>query len=312
MNNMTLPMNNMTLPMNTMTKTILFIVAAVGLSACSGGHDYDATGIFEATTVTVSAETSGRILSLDISEGDSIRAGQQVGAIDTALLVLRYKQIESRQTATEQSSPDIAAQASALRTQIAHQHNECERISRMLADGAATQKQSDDAAAQLRMLQGQLEGLLSSLGKNRTSISGNALALQYEKEQVEEQIRRSRIASSAGGTVLLKYAEAGEYAAPGKPLFKMADLGNMYLRSYFTASQLASIRIGQQVTVTADFGGGERYDYPGRIVWIADESEFTPKSIQTADSRANLVYAVKVAVKNDGRLKLGQYGEVRL
>jgi len=114
------------------------------------------------------------------------------------------------------------------------------------------------------------------------------------------------------GTVLVKYAQAGEYATPGRPLFKVADLDEIYLRCYFTASQLASLRIGQDVTVTADFGGDERYDYPGRITWIAEESEFTPKSIQTRDSRANLVYAVKVAVKNDGRLKLGQYGEVTL
>ncbi len=295
-----------------MKKTFFLIATAVGLTACRNGHKYDATGIFEATTVTVAAETSGRILSLDISEGDSVRLGQQVGAVDTALLVLRYKQMESRQTATEISSPDIAAQASAIRAQIAHQRNECNRISHLLSDGAATQKQSDDANAHLRTLQGQLDGLLSSLGKSRTSISGNALALQYEKEQVEEQIKRSRITSPINGTILLKYAEAGDYAAPGKPLFRVANLNEIYLRCYFTTSQLAGIRIGQKVTVTADFGGDERYEYPGRIVWIAEECEFTPKSIQTNDSRANLVYAVKVAVKNDGRLKLGQYGEVRL
>lgn len=220
--------------------------------------------------------------------------------------------MQSQQSATEKSSPDIAAQAAALRSQIAHQQHECDRIARLLADGAATRKQSDDANARLRTLRGQLEGLLSTLDKNRSSITESASALQYQKEQIEEQIRKSIIAAPITGIVLQKYAEQGEYATPGRPLFKMANLDDIYFRSYFTASQLAHIRIGQEVTVIADFGGDEQYEYPGKIVWIAQESEFTPKSIQTQDSRANLVYAVKIAVRNDGRLKLGQYGEVRL
>lgn len=295
-----------------MKKTILSVMAVVALASCTGAPDYDATGIFEATTVTVSSETSGRILSLGIEEGDSVRAGVSVGAVDTTLLVLRRGQIASLQSSAESNSPDIAAQAAALRSQISHQQNECARIARLLADGAATQKQSDDAESALRTLRAQLDALLSTLGKSRTSISDNSVAMQYEKEQIEEQIRKSVIVSPINGTVLAKYAEAGEFATPGRPLFKAADLDGIYLRSYFTASQLAALRIGQEVTVTADFGGDERYEYPGRIVWIAEESEFTPKSIQTRDSRANLVYAVKVAVRNDGRLKLGQYGEVRL
>ena len=241
-----------------------------------------------------------------------MKAGQRVAIIDTTLLVLQYKQLQSRQSSTESSSPDIAAQAASLRSQIAHQQNECDRIARLLADGAATQKQSDDADAALRTLRAQLEGLLSTLGKNRSSISDNAVALQYQKEQIGEQIQKSRISAPITGTVLAKYAEAGEYASPGRPLFKVADLNDIYLRSYFTANQLADLKIGQKVTVIADFGGEEQFEYPGRITWIAQESEFTPKSIQTNDTRANLVYAVKIAVKNDGRLKLGQYGEVRL
>lgn len=295
-----------------MKKTFLLPAITILLASCQSKQEYDATGIFEATTVTVSSETSGKILALDIAEGDSVNIGQNVATIDTALLVLQYKQLRSQQSSTEQSSPDIAAQAAVLRTQIAHQQCECARISRLLTDGAATQKQSDDANAQLNVLRGQLSALLSTLGKNRGSISDNALALQYQKEQIEEQIAKSSIISPITGTVLLKYAEAGEFATPGRPLFKVADLNNIYLRSYFTASQLADIKIGQTVTVIADFGGNEQFEYPGIITWIAQESEFTPKSIQTNDSRANLVYAVKIAVKNDGRLKLGQYGGVRL
>lgn len=294
-------------------KTIIYSAATLLLfTACDNKPDYDATGIFEATTVTVSAETPGKILSFGISEGDSIRAGENIAVIDTTLLMLQQRQIGSQRQSAESASPDIAAQAAALRTQIAHQQHECDRQSRLLADGATTQKQFDDAKAQLAMLNGQLSALLSTLGKNRTSISENAVAIQYQSDQIAEQITKSKINSPLAGIMLVKYAEPGEYATPGKPLCKIADLENIYLRAYFTANQLADIKIGQKVTVIADFGGDEQYEYPGKITWIAEESEFTPKSIQTQDSRANLVYAVKIAVKNDGRLKLGQYGEVRL
>lgn len=295
-----------------MKKIALLSATLLLLASCRNSDNYDATGIFEANTVTVSAETAGRLVSFSLNEGDSLLAGQTVGLVDTTLLALQRKQLLSQQLATEKSSPDIAAQAAALRSQIAHQQNECDRIARLLADGAATQKQSDDANALLRTLRGQLEGLLSTLDKNRSSLTESASALQYQREQIEEQIRKSCLTAPLTGTVLQKYAEQGEYATPGRPLFQMANLDDIYLRSYFTASQLAHIQIGQEVTVIADFGGDEQYEYPGKITWIAQESEFTPKSIQTQDSRANLVYAVKIAVKNDGRLKLGQYGEVRL
>ena len=295
-----------------MKNAYILLASACLLASCSSKPDYDATGIFEATTVTVSAETTGKILSISAEEGDSVTAESRVALIDTTALALQRLQIMTEQQATESSSPDITAQVASLRTQIAHWQNETARQERLLADGATTQKQLDDARTQLRTLRDQLSAQLSTLGKNRSSISDNAIALQYRREQVEDQINRSKIISPISGTVLIKYAEPGEFATPGKPLLKLADLNNIYLRSYFTASQLADLKIGQKVTVVADFGGDERYDYPGTITWIAEESEFTPKSIQTADSRANLVYAVKIAVKNDGRLKLGQYGEVRL
>lgn len=294
-------------------KKIVFLSALFcTLISCQNNKKYDATGIFEATTVTVSSETNGKLISFTVEEGDSVTMGQQVGLVDTTLLSLQQKQLMSQQSAVEKSSPDIAAQVAALRTQIAHQQNECDRIARLLAEGAATMKQSDDANAQLATLHGQLEGLLSTLDKDRSSITESASALQYQREQIEEQIRKSNIVAPITGTILQKYAEQGEYATPGRPLFKMANLDNIYLRSYFTASQLANITIGQEVTVIADFGGDKQYEYHGKIIWIAQESEFTPKSIQTQDTRANLVYAVKIAVSNDGRLKLGQYGEVRL
>ena len=210
------------------------------------------------------------------------------------------------------SRPDVRKQATALREQIAQQQTERRRVENLLKDGAATTKQLDDIDAQLKILQGQLDALLSTLHNNLASIDENSSAIELQIAQIEDRMSKCRIVSPVGGTVLAKYAEAGELAAVGRPLMKVADLGQVYLRAYFTSEQLSSLRLGQQVTVTADFGGDERIDYPGRINWIASESEFTPKSIQTRNSRANLVYAVKIAVKNDGRLKLGLYGEVKL
>lgn len=288
------------------------IVAALTATSCGNGPDYDATGIFEATTVTLSAETSGRIIAVDVAEGDSVDAGTRVALVDTTLLALQRKQMGSQLESAVTSLPDIASQVASLRTQIAHQEHECARLENLLVDGATTRKQVDDAQAALRSLRNELDARLSALGKNRGSISGNAEAIRYQQEQIGEQIARSSIVSPIAGVVLQKYAEAGEFATPGKPLLKVADLDNVYLRCYFTAGQLADVRVGQQVTVIADFGGDKRFEYPGTVSWIADESEFTPKSIQTADTRSNLVYAAKVAVRNDGRLKLGQYGEVRL
>lgn len=287
----------------------LLSLLAVG---CGNRDDFDATGTFEATEVTVSAEANGRILCFDVEEGDSVEAAVPVGAIDTVQLYLQKLQLERQVASARSSRPDVRKQATALREQIAQQQTERRRVENLLKDGAAPTKQLDDIDAQLKILQGQLDALLSTLHNNLASIDENSSAIELQIAQIEDRMSKCRIVSPVGGTVLAKYAEAGELAAVGRPLMKVADLGQVYLRAYFTSEQLSSLRLGQQVTVTADFGGDERIDYPGRITWIASESEFTPKSIQTRNSRANLVYAVKIAVKNDGRLKLGLYGEVKL
>lgn len=282
------------------------------LAACGSEGDFDATGTFEATEVTVSAEVAGRILWFEAEEGDRIEAGKMVGAIDSVQLYLQKLRLERQRASVDSSRPDIAKQAAALREQIARQQIECRRVERLLEDGAATLRQQEDARTRLKVLESELEALLSTLGKSRSSIDENASAIDLEIAQVEDRLAKCRILSPVGGTVLARYAEAGEVTAAGRPLMKVADLEHLFLRAYFTSDQLAELRLGQQVTVTADFGGGNRYDYPGRVVWIAQESEFTPKTIQTRDSRANLVYAVRIAVENDGRLKIGLYGEVRL
>lgn len=293
-------------------KRILYIALAMLAVSCGSQTPYDAQGTFEATEVVVSSEAAGRILRFDVEEGMPVEEGATVGTIDSLQLHLQRKQLAAQLAALVGSRPDIGAQAASLREQIAKQQTERSRVKNMLRDGAATQKQLDDIEAQIRVLESQLTATLSTLGKNTATIDGNAAALEAQIAALDDRIAKCRIASPVGGTVLVKYAEAGELAAVGKPLMKIADLNDIFLRAYFTSDQLGRIKLGDKVRVVADFGGDERYDYEGRIAWIASESEFTPKTIQTRESRANLVYAVKIAVRNDGRLKIGLAGEVVL
>lgn len=295
-----------------MKKIIMGIVAVACLTACSEKSDFDATGTFEAVDVIVSSEASGRILSFDATEGMSVSRGEMLGVVDSVQLHLQRRQLKAQQAALLSSRPDIQKQVTSLREQIAKQRSEQTRVENMLRDGAATTKQLDDIQAQIRILEGQLTAMLSTLNSNSATIESNVEALEAQIALLDDRIEKCRIVSPIDGTVLLKYVEAGELATPGKPLMKIADLNNIYLRAYFTSDQLADIALGDTVTVTADFGGDELIDYTGRIAWISAESEFTPKSIQTKDSRANLVYAVKIYVENDGRIKIGHYGKVTL
>lgn len=293
-------------------KKMIYIAGAVLAVSCGTQAEFDAQGTFEATEVVISAEAMGRILYFDAEEGVVVEAGRVIGAIDSVQLHLQRKQLVAQQSALLSSRPDVKAQVASLKEQIAKQRSELQRIENMLRDGAATTKQRDDIEAQIRVLESQLSASLSTLDKNTATINENAAAIEAQIELLNDRIAKCRIESPISGTVLVKYAEAGELATAGKPLMKVADLDNIYLRAYFTSDQLAQIKLGDEVTVTADFGGDERYDYPGRIAWISSVSEFTPKTIQTRDSRANLVYAVKIAVKSDGRLKIGLQGEVKL
>lgn len=293
-------------------KKVLYIAVSLLAIACSKEAEFDAQGTFEATEVVVSSEATGRILNFDIEEGMAIVANQAVGTIDSLQLHLQRKQLLAQQSALLTSRPDVKKQVASLREQIVKQKSELRRVENMLSDGAATQKQKDDIEAQIKILEGQLEATLSTLSKNTSTINDNSVALEAQIAALDDRISKCSILSPVGGTVLVKYAEAGELASVGKSLMKIADLKNIYLRAYFTSDQLANIKLGDEVKVVADFGGEERYDYTGRVAWISSESEFTPKTIQTKDSRANLVYAVKIAVENDGRLKIGLAGEVIL
>lgn len=295
-----------------MKKGLLFLAALLLLAGCSKKQDFDATGTFEATEVTVSAVASGKVLTLNVEEGQKVKASDCLGVIDTMQLYLQRGQLVQQQRALLQGKPNAGKQVSSLREQIEKQEREVARVERLLNSNVATQKNLDDAQTQLTVLRNQLDAALSTLSTSNASIDGNAAAMEWQIKQIDNGLQNSRIASPIDGTVLVKYVEQGEMAAAGRPIMKVADLDNMYLRAYFTSDQLSKVKIGQKVTVIADFGGDEQYEYEGTVSWISAESEFTPKSIQTRNSRANLVYATKIAVKNDGRLKIGLYGEVKL
>ena len=295
-----------------MKRTILYAAVLLLLVSCGDKQDYDATGTFEATEITVSAEATGKLLSMNAEEGSAVSEGQVLGVIDTTTLVLQREVIRKQQAAMLATRPDVQKQVASLREQISKQETELARLQRMEAGGAATSKQVDDVATQLRVLRSQLDATLSTLNASVNSANNNAAALEVQMQLLDDQIRRCSVTAPSAGTILVRYAEAGEMAVTGKPLLRMADLEHMYLRAYFTSEQLAHIQLGQTVTIIADFGGDEQIKYEGTICWISAESEFTPKGIQTRNSRANLVYATKIAVKNDGKLKIGLYGEVKL
>ena len=292
-------------------KKFAFIFLSVALAACSSGSsDYDATGMFEATEVIVSAEQNGRLLSFTVEEGDRLQAGSQVGLIDTVQLQLRALQLGATKDVYATQRPDIETQIADTRQ--AKAEAEQRRYEALVKDNAANRKMLDDAVSNVRVLRRRLAAQQSSLGKSTSSLNSQMTATEIQRREVIDQLRKCHVVSPISGTVLEKYAEQGEYATTGKPLFKIADVVDMKLRAYVTASQLNSIKIGQKVRVYADEGEDKRREYQGVITWISDKAEFTPKTIQTRDERSNLVYAVKISVRNtDGLIKIGMYGDVR-
>ncbi len=291
----------------------LFIIPLIALiAACSSGNkDYDATGMFEATEVTVSAEESGRLVQFDVTEGDSLQMGQQVGLIDTIQLALRARQLGATRESYASQRPDIQKQIAATKQELSKAELEVSRYEKLVSQDAANRKQLDDAESQVKVLKRQLDAQLSSLQDNTESLNNQMSATDIQRLQVLDQLDKCHIVAPLTGVVLNKYAEQGEYAAPGTPLFEMADTHEMYLRAYITTAQLQEVKVGQSATVFADYGNGNRKEYSGTVSWISDASEFTPKTILTDDERADLVYAVKIAVVNDGYIKIGMYGEVK-
>jgi len=310
-----------------MNRSIMpLLLIAVFFSCRENKERYDATGSFEAVETVISAEASGVIRELDCEEGLQLQPGQVLGYIDTTQLQLKKEQLQAQIRATGSRIPDIPAQADVFReqlkvaaTRLDYLNHEKTRIGNLVKADAATPKQLDDITAQITEAQKQLNVIrqqeaaqVSVLKTQAAALRSDVQPLYFQILQIEDQIKRSKIVNPANGVVLTKYAEKNETAAPGKPLYKIADLSGLILRAYFTGSQLGALRLDQQVDVIISDLEPGKDRYPGTVEWISSQAEFTPKTILTKEERANQVYAVKIRVKNDGAIKLGMMGEVRL
>lgn len=296
--------------------SLLLFIASCG----NKEKEYDATGVFEATEVTVAAEQSGTLMMFDVNEGDELALGKEVGLVDTTQIWLKIQQAKASRAVYQSQKPDMEKQIAATRQQLAKARQDQQRYRELVADGAAPSKMLDDATSQVAVLQKQLDAQISSLSTQLSTLNSQLSTVDIQVSQLMDQLQKCHITTPINGTVLEKYAERGEFVAVGKPLFKMADTQQMFIRAYVTSAQLKNIKLGQQAKVFADYGDGQKKEYDGTVSWISSRSEFTPKTIQTDDERADLVYALKVAIKrptagssqgeNDGNVKIGMYGEV--
>lgn len=292
-------------------KTIFIIISLLLLvTSCKEERQFDASGSFEAEEFIISAEGMGKIVQLSIEEGQLLQAGTIIGYIDTTQLYLKKKQLEAQIGAVLSRKPDIRVQIASLEEQIASILKEKERFTKLVKSDAATQKQLDDIENQHKMLQKQLQAQQSQLAITSDGISKESVPMRVQMEQIEDQIRKCIIINPINGTVLTRYAKANEITANGKPLYKIADLSKIILRAYISGDQLPKVKLNQKVKVFTDNGDGTFQETTGIITWISDKAEFTPKTIQTKNERANLVFAIKVSVVNDGKFKIGMYGEI--
>lgn len=297
-----------------MSKYISFLpLLLLAFTSCNRDKtEYDASGIFEITEVVVSAQTPGEIVRFAADEGMRLARGQEVALIDTVQLALKRRQLAAGLSSTASRRLDEKRQVAAFEQQIANLRTERARFAALVSEKAATQKQVDDFDHQIEVVERQLSAAREQVASQNESLDGQGESILAQIALIDDQIRRSHIASPIEGVVLTKYAEAGELASAGKPLFKVGDTRHIKLRAYLTAPQMTHLRLGQKVTVYADLDAADRKAYQGTVVWMSDKAEFTPKTIQTRDERANLVYAVKIAVENDDTIKQGMYGEVKL
>ena len=294
-----------------MRKIYVLACATLIMTACGNKEKtYDATGTFETTETTVFAEQGGALLTFDVNEGDELAMGREVGLIDTTQTWLKIKQLGATKEIYQSQKPDMERQVAAIRQQLTKAQREEQRYRELVADGAAPSKMLDDATSQVKVLQRQLDAQISSLSTSTRTLDKQTAAANVQVSQLRDMLSKCHIITPTKGTVLEKYVERGEFVTVGKPLFKIADTEHMYMRAYVTSAQLQHIKLGQKVKVFADYGNNNRKTYDGTVSWISSRSEFTPKTILTDDERADLVYAVKVAIKNDGFVKIGMYGEV--
>jgi HlyD family secretion protein len=305
---------------------LISCISIILFSCHSNENQFDASGTFEADEVIVSAQFNGQLLSFDINEGDTLSKGKMVGYIDSTEVLLQKEQVQASIQSLNQKTYNVQPQVKLLKDQLAVQQTQLNqllkdqlRFEKMLKDGAVTQRQVDDintqvdaTKKQMLVTQQQINVQLSNTGTQNSSILSEKNPLQKQVAQLSEQLSKANIVNPISGTVLTKYAQAGEVTSAGKALYKIADLSYLNLRAYITGAQLSTVKLNQAVKVFIDSGANNYREYPGTVIWISDKAEFTPKTIQTKDERANLVYAIKVRVKNDGYLKIGMYGEVKL
>lgn len=307
-------------------KSFVIVVAAIlTLAGCKGKGDIpEASGTFEADEVVVSAEVSGKLIRFAVEEGQVLSKDTVVGQIDPLPLALQKEQVEASMDALQQKTLDAGPQLKLLRDQLAVQeaqlgslNREKQRVDNLLKADAATGKQLDDIRTQIDVLekqmvvtQQQIQVQLTQVNTQNRSILSEKQPLAKRAAQLQDQLNRSAIMNPVTGTVITRYAQQGEVTGAGKALYKIADLSTLTLKAYITAPQLSKLKLGQSLTVRVDEGDKKYKTYTGTLSWIADHAEFTPKTIQTKEERANLVYAIKVKVKNDGFLKIGMYGEV--
>jgi len=294
-------------------KNSFLLILAVTISSCKNkDHQYDASGAFEAVETIISAEANGKILQLNLEEGNQLEPGQVVGYIDSTQLHLSKMQLSQNKKALLTGRLETSVQTEALRKELANAELDRNRIENLVKGGVASQKQLDDANAKVSTLQSKINAQENSLKTSTSTLNEQGSTVDVQLNEINDQLGKCIIVNPVKGTVLTKYAEQFEMALIGKPLYKIADISTLILRAYITGDQLPSVKIGQNVKVFTDDGNGGYKEAAGVITWINDKSEFTPKTIQTKNERANLVYAIKVNVKNDGYLKIGMYGEVML
>ncbi|MEQ8551564.1 MAG: HlyD family efflux transporter periplasmic adaptor subunit [Cyclobacteriaceae bacterium] len=292
----------------------MLLVASMFLIAGCGPEDpgYDATGTFEAEETIISAEVMGVLKTFDVKEGQTLKPGTLLGYIDTTSLHLQRKQLLAQIQAVLSRRPDINTQLMALREQLKAAEREQKRVQQLFDAEAATARQLDDVNSQVAIIKGNLEATYTSLSTTSKSLVRETSPLEAQLAIIDEKINNSLLRSPMDGTVLLTYARQHEMVSPGKPLYKMADLSDITLKVYITGNQFPLVKLNQQVTVLTDDGSGGYTEQNGTIYWISDKAEFTPKSIQTQDERADKVYAMKVRVPNDGTYKIGMYGQIKL
>jgi len=295
-----------------MNKISLFAIAAlVWLTSCNQKSQFDASGTFETEETIISAEATGRIKEFNIEEGQTLKAGQYIGFIDTAQLYFNKENLQAQIQAGLSKRPDIAAQVAALQVQLEDAKHEQTRISNLVKVDAATQKQLDDQTYMVKQIEKQIDAQLSTLNISTLSITKETVPFRALIDQMKDQLAKCYLVNPINGTVLAKYARLDEEATPGKPLYKIADVSSLILRAYVTNDQFAQIKLGQKVKVFIDSTDTKYREYEGVVTWISDKAEFTPKTIETKDERANLVWATKITVKNDGYLKIGMYADVK-